>query len=92
MGRDYDSNRGHSLDIKNKLIIEKIKINKLKELWVSKNSIEGKIVIQLRVCEKRNGILKPTRQCVLLNINSISKVIKSLEIICLLESDIWGNT
>ncbi len=74
------------------MIIEKIKINNSKELWVTKNPIKGKIVIQLRVCEKRNGILKPTRQCVLLNIYSISKVIKLLEIICLLESDICGNT
>ena len=74
------------------MVIEKIKINRSKELWVTKNPINGKIVIQLRVCEKINGILKPTNQCILLNLNSVDMVIKSLQFIRVLESDICGNS
>ena len=74
------------------MIIEKIKINRSKEIWVTKNPINGKIVIQIRLCEKRNGNLKPTSKCILLNLKSIDKVIKSLEFIKLLESDIYGKS
>tara|TARA_X000001036_G_C19958631_1_gene513085 strand:+ start:58 stop:282 length:225 start_codon:yes stop_codon:yes gene_type:complete len=74
------------------MIIEKIKINRSKEIWVTKNPINGKIVIQIRLCERRNGNLKPTNKCILLNLKSIDKVIKSLEFIKLLESDIYGKS
>ena len=74
------------------MIIEKIKINRSKEIWVTKNPINGKIVIQIRLCERRNGNLKSTNKCILLNLKSIDKVIKSLEFIKLLESDIYGKS
>ena len=63
-----------------------------KTLRVTKNHINRKIVVQLRLCEKVNGILKPTNQFILLNLNSVDMVIKSLQFIKVLEGDICGKS
>ena len=73
------------------MYIKKIKINNCSELRISKDHVNGKTFIQVRVWNKRDNKFRPTNRHIALNGKYLPELINSLELGNYLESDIYGQ-
>ena len=74
------------------MIIKKININNHSEIRISKDLVNGKVFIQIRIWEKIDGNFKPTNRPIALKGELLSYLIRGLEFGLYLESNINGRT
>ena len=74
------------------MIIKKIFISNGSEIRVSKDVVNGKAFIQIKVWEKENGRYKPTNRPIVLKGDTLTDLISGLVYGQYLESDFYGQT
>ena len=74
------------------MIIKKIIMSNNSEIRVSKDVVNGKAFIQIKVWEKGNGSFKPTNRPIVLKGEVLIDLINRLELSQYLESDMFGQT
>tara|TARA_B100001175_G_C19366414_1_gene569632 strand:- start:635 stop:859 length:225 start_codon:yes stop_codon:yes gene_type:complete len=74
------------------MLIDKIKLSKNRELRISKDSVNGKSFIQLRVWEIINESYKPTMKGFGVETKQIHYLIKHLSMVSYLENQIKGKS
>jgi len=72
------------------MIIKKIKINNCSELWISKDVVNGKLFVQIKIWEKVNDKFRPTNRPIVLKGQYLTELIKGLEFGLYLESAHYG--
>ena len=77
---------------RNYMIIKKICIGNNSEVRISKDVVNGKAFIQIKVWEKDNGSFKPTNRPIVLIGEALIDLINGLELSQYLESDMFGET
>ena len=74
------------------MIIKKININNYNEIRISKDVVNGKAFIQIKIWEKGDGDFKPTNRPIALKGQLLRDLIRGLEFGLYLESNIYGRT
>ena len=74
------------------MIIKKIIISNGSEIRISKDVVNGKAFIQIKVWEMENGSYKPTNRPIVLKGKALIELISGLEYGKYLESDFYGET
>ena len=74
------------------MIIKKIIISNGSEIRISKDVVNGKAFIQIKIWEEDNGSFKPTNRPIVLRGDTLTELISGLEYGQYLESDFYGKT
>ena len=74
------------------MIIKKININNCSEIRISKDIVNGRSLIQIRMWNKKNNGYLPTDRSIALSGKYLFELINGLEMTKYLESDIKGQS
>ena len=73
------------------MIIKKIIMSNGSEIRISKDVVNGKAFIQIKIWEEDNGSFKPTNRPIVLIGEALIDLINGLELSQYLESDMFGE-
>jgi len=73
------------------MIIKKIKIGNYSQIRISKDHVNGRSFIQIRIWDKKDNLFRPTDRPIVLNGKYILELINALALGQYLESDISGQ-
>ena len=74
------------------MIIKKINISNNSEIRISKDVVNGKAFVQIKVWEMENYRFRPTNRPIVLKGDALLDLINALEISRYFESDLHGQT